>query len=200
MRVEEGLSATYNTDLMSIKKDKNGKYDVLEEGNKVFSKRGRFEKLCKIFPDVAFCVDDRYSEKEVDQREYTGICDTRQFGYPGKVSILIPDKVIEKMGDPEYEERLVKQVDNIIYNYQSTTQGVLDGKMKYVAVQLRDMDESDGKHVMHSVFASEEKMKGYTGENDDPSDHKKWMERKNYNWEKMKNKMLDELFKEEKNE
>lgn len=121
-----------------------------------------FRDLCKQYPDASFLVISDDIGTISDSYAALGACDTSQFGYPGKVSFLIPQKVIEKMArDPEYEKRACSQINSLIHNYNSIAADIMDSNMNSVAVQLKDLDETDRNHLGFTTVSSEGAMDYY---------------------------------------
>lgn len=159
-----------------------------------------FQELCKRHPEAAFVVISDDIGTVSDYYAFQGTCDTSQFGYPGKVSFLIPQKVIEKMAkDPEYEKRVYSQIDTLIYNYKSIANDVMDANMNSVAVQIKDLDETDRNHLGFTTIASEGTMNYYINAGKQKFSFHQEMLNKFNNFNEIKyNEMIDRLFQMKK--
>lgn len=154
-----------------------------------------FQDLCKKYPDAAFVaisdeegtISDFYTSYEA--------CNTSQFGYPGKVSFLIPQKVMEKMmKDPEYEKRVYSQIDTLIYNYESITSDI-GNDMNYVAIQMKDLDETDRNHLPFTTLASQKTMDYYINAGKQKfAFHQEMLKKFSYLNVIKYNEMIDQLF------
>lgn len=170
----------------------------LENGNvsEVKNNAQYFQNLCKRYPNAAFVVISDDIGTVSDFYASQGACDTSHFGYPGKVSFLIPQKVIEKMmNDPEYEKRVYSQIDNLIYNYKSITGNDMGANMNSVAVQIKDLDETDRNHLGFTTLACEGTMDYYINAGKQKfSFHQEMLKKFSYYNEIKYNEMIDRLF------
>lgn len=154
-----------------------------------------FQDVCKKYPGAAFVAISDAEGTISDFFTSHGACDTSQFGYPGKVSFMIPQKAIEKMmNDPDYEKRMYSHIDTLIYNYASIT-GDIGDDMNYVAIQIKDLDDTDRYHLGFTTLASEGTMDYYINAGKQNfAFHQEMLKKFNYYNEIKYNEMLDQLF------
>ncbi len=187
-------SIVYNQQQKNVKKTLDlTKSNEPEEST---SKIQYFRDLCKKYTNVAFVVISDSEGTVCDSFASQGASDISQFGTPGKVSFLIPEKVVEKMAeDSEYEKRVYSQIDTLIYNYGSITNGLTDETMTSVAVQLEDLDGVDKNHLGFKIRTSEGNMNYYINAGKQNFVlHQEMLKKINYLNEIKYNKMLDQLF------
>ena len=97
--------------------------------------------------------------------------------------------------DSEYEKRVYSQIDTLIYNYGSITNGLTDETMTSVAVQLEDLDGVDKNHLGFKIRTSEGNMNYYINAGKQNFVlHQEMLKKINYLNEIKYNKMLDQLF------
>lgn len=172
-----------------------------ENGNvKEFKNNAQyFQDLCKKYPDAAFIVTSDETGTISDFYASQGACDTSHFGYPGKLSFMIPQKAIEKMmNDSDYEKRMYSHIDVLIYNYESVTSGS-GSDMNYVAVEIKDLDDTDRYHLGFMVLGCQKTMDYYINAGkQDFAFHQGMLKKFNYFNEIKYNEMLDQLFQKKK--
>lgn len=159
-----------------------------------------FQELCKSYPDVSFIAISDDAGTINDFYASLGACDTSHFGYPGQVSVLIPDKVIEKMAvDPEYEKRVYSDIKSLIDNYQSQTSVAFRDNMDSAAVQYIDPDDLERNHLPYMVHGWQGPMNYYINAGKQKFSFHQEMLNKFNNFNEIKyNEMLDRLFEMKK--
>lgn len=188
-RVTPSMGYTISTNITKGKEE-NGRVEEVKNNVQCF------RDLCKKYPNVAFVVISDDEGTISDSYASLGACDTSHFGYPGKVSFLIPQKMIEKMAvDPEYEKRAYSKINTLIYNYKSIATDLMDSNMDSVAVQIQELDEVDRNHLGFITLATEGNMNSYINAGKQKlAFHQGMLKKISYYNEIKYNEMLDQLF------
>lgn len=98
------------------------------------------------------------------------------------------------MKDPDYEFRMFSHIDNLIYNYPSIASGIGDD-MNYVAIHIKDLDDTDRYHLGFMTLASEGTMDYYINAGKQNfAFHQEMLKKFNYYNQIKYNEMLDQLF------
>lgn len=118
-------------------------YQDVGKGSQVQSEMDAYKMLCEKYPDVSFVVTDRTKEgNSYVSSEYTGFCDTKQFGDLSKLSVEVDVSVLKKLSeDSNYAKELDQCIRRIEENYSSMSYDTLKSGMQSLFASIYYEDD-----------------------------------------------------------